>query len=110
MLYTYNGDRMNKDNIIVSVKKIDDIKLITSDTKYINMAIDKVDDNVISYFLSHGQEYRYSDELENAKGFIYTDYDSFKRAENKISKIISNMPKEINTIEKVRYLYISLGK
>jgi len=108
--YTYNGDNMNKGNIIVSVKNMNDIKNIDSDTKYINLCLDVVNLDVIEYFLLNGKNYLYSDSFDNKSGYIYANYDMFKEGEYLISKIINNMPNDLNDIEKVRYLYTCLGK
>ena len=46
---------MNKESIIVTIDSIKDIDKITSDTKYINISIDKVGSDVIDYFLINGK-------------------------------------------------------
>ena len=42
-----------------------DIENITDNTKYINLSINNVDVNVIDYFLLHGQNYMYTDTIDN---------------------------------------------
>ncbi len=101
---------MDKDSVIVSVKSIDDISKINSNTKYINICIDDVKMEVIDYFILHGQNYSYSDTINNRNGFIYVDYSMFKSGEAIIDSIIDGMPINLNDIEKVRYIYISLGR
>lgn len=101
---------MNNTDVIVSVNTIDDIKNVTGNTKYVNISIDSYDENVINYFLENGSHYSYSDSISGNNGFIYATYDMFKKGEKIINNIIDNMPFNLNDIEKVRYLYVSLGK
>lgn len=101
---------MSSTNVIVNINSIEDIGKISDDTKYINLSIDKVDTKVIDYFLLHGQNYMYADLIGDRCGFIYVSYDTFKRSEKCIDDIIDMMPSHITDIEKVRYIYIKLGK
>lgn len=101
---------MDSMGVIVCIKSINDLTKITNDTKYINISIDNCDVEVINYFLLHGQEYSYSDITITKQGFIYASYECFKEAEEKINSILNNMPSNLNTLEKVRYIYISLGR
>lgn len=101
---------MSSMNVIVNINSIEDIGKISDDTKYINLSIDKVDINVIDYFLLHGQNYMYAELIGDRCGFIYVSYDTFKRSEKCIDDIIDMMPSHITDIEKVRYIYIKLGK
>lgn len=110
MLYNYNGDSMNSTNVIISINNLKDIAKIDDSTKYINLPIDKVNINVVDYFLLHGQKYSYSDIIDSRNGFIYTSYDMLKNSERIIDEIIDEMPTNLNTLEKVRYLYIKLGQ
>ena len=101
---------MKSKNIIVNIKNMDDIKKIDDNTKYINISIDEVDNNVIDYFIVNGSNYSYSDVIGERSNFIYIDYDTFKRSEEIIKNIIDGIPSNLNEMEKVRYIYISLGK
>ena len=101
---------MNKGDIIITIDSIKDIEKINKNTKYINIAIDSVDMDVIDYFLLNGQDYLYSDRVNDNNGFIYIDYNTFKDSEKVIDNIIDNMPNNLSDIEKIRYIYISLGK
>ena len=67
-----------------------DIENITDNTKYINLSINIVDVNVIDYFLLHGQNYMYTDTIDNKNGFIYANYDMFKSGEAIIDNILNN--------------------
>ena len=100
---------MNKVSIS-SIREYSDINSIDKDTKYINIPIDKNNNDIVDYFLNNGREYTYSDIINDKNGFIYTSYDMFKVGEECISSIIKNMPNNLSDLEKVRYLYISLGK
>ena len=101
---------MNGNDVIVSVSSIKDIEKISSNTKYINITIDGASDDVISYFILNGQSYSYSDSVNGRNGFLYADYDMFKKGEDIISSIIDNMPSGLSKLEMVRYLYVSLGR
>ena len=101
---------MNTDNIIVNIKNIEDIEKISNVTKYINISIDNINNDVINYFLLNGKNYLYSDTINNNNGFIYSNYDMFKNGENIINTIICNVPNDLSDIEKIRYVYIYLGK
>lgn len=95
---------------ILNIHDKEDIKKITSDTKYVNVSINNVNMDIINYFLENGANYSYSDSIDNKNGFIYVDYDMFKEGESILNSIIDNMPNNLSEIEKIRYLYISLGK
>ena len=56
---------MNSTDVIVSINSMKDIENITDNTKYINLSINNVDVNVIDYFLLHGQNYMYTDTIDN---------------------------------------------
>lgn len=101
---------MNSGDIIVNIKNVKDIDNISSNTKYINIAIDCVHKEVIDYFLLNGSKYSYSDSIDGRNGFIYASYDMFKNSENIINNIIDNIPCNLSQLEMVRYIYIALGK
>jgi len=110
LCYTYNGDNMDRGDIIINIKNMDDVKNINDNTKYINLCLDKINIDVIDYFLLNGKDYLYSDSFNDKNGYIYTNYDMFKDGEALISKIINDMPNDLSDIEKLRYIYIYLGK
>ena len=97
-------------NSIVSINKEEDISKITKETKYINIPIDIVNNNINNYFLINGVDYSYSESINSKQGFIYTDYNMFKQGELLIDSIIKDIPQNLSDIEKVRYIYITLGK
>lgn len=101
---------MNDTNVIVSVNTMNDISSISSNTKYVNLSIDCFDKNIINYFLEYGKEYSYTDSISQKNGFIYATYSMFKNSEQIIEGIVNNLPSNLSDLEKVRYLYISLGK
>ena len=109
--YNYNGDSMNRESVILTIRNMKDIKkLDNSNIKYINIDIVNIDKEVISYLKDNGKNYLYAESIHNKNGYIYVDYDTFFIAENIINKIISNVPSDLNKIEIAKYLYISLGK
>jgi len=110
LLYNNYGDNMNKDSIIVDVKSMLDLKKINNNTKYINICIDNPDSNIIAFLIENGNNYSYSDLIDNKRGYIYTTYDTFVKAEDIINNIIANMPSSLSLLEKAKYLYIKLGK
>ena len=61
---------MNSTDVIVSINSMNDIENITDNTKYINLSINNVDVNVIDYFLLHGQNYMYTDTIDNKNDVI----------------------------------------
>jgi len=101
---------MSVKNIIVNIENIHDTKKIDSNTKYINIDISKVDNDVITYLLENGSKYSYSDTIDSKSNFIYVDYDTFKKSEYIIDGLLERIPSGLNDIEKVRYIYISLGR
>ena len=110
LCYNYYGDNMNSDYTIINISNIDDIKKIKSNTKYINIDLNKVSNEVIDFFLLNGVNYSYSDIIDDRQGFIYADFNMFKYGESLIDNIVDNMPCDLTELEKVRYIYISLGK
>mgnify|MGYP006916255911 CR=1 FL=1 len=101
---------MNKGNIIVTINNAKDIEKVGVDTKYVNLSIDNIDMAVIDYFLLNGKDYLYSDNINNINGFIYVNYNTFFNSEKVIDNIIDSMPTNLEIIEKIKYLYVSLGK
>lgn len=97
-------------NSIVSINKEEDITKITKETKYINISIDKVESNINNYFLVNGIDYSYSENINSKDGFIYADYNMFKKGELLIDSIIKSIPNYLSDVEKIRYIYITLGK
>lgn len=110
VLYNYYGDNMNSSDVIVNIKCIEDIGDITDNTKYINLSIDSINNDVIDYFLLNGKNYSYSDIIDGRNGFIYASYDMFRDGESIISNIVNSMPIGLTELEKVRYIYICLGR
>ena len=104
-------NRMNRENVILTIKNMEDVKKLNEDNvKYINLDIKNINADVINYLKNNGQNYLYSDLIDNKSGYIYVDYNTFFHAEERINNIISKIPVDLNQIEKAKYLYISLGK
>lgn len=99
---------MNRESIL-TVNSIEDIKN-NQEAKYLNINLDNYNKELIDYLIKYGQNYLYSEYINNINGYIYVDYDTFISGEKIISNIISNIPKNLNQIELAKYLYIKLGK
>jgi len=100
----------NTHSLVVAVSNIKDIAKIKENTKYINIDITNYDHDVIDYFIKNGENYLYSDIIENTKGYVYVTYEEFLKAENIINLIYANMPEDLNELEIAKYLYIAIGK
>lgn len=100
----------NTHSLVVSISSIKDIDKIKENTKYINIDITNCDHTVIDYFLKNGNNYLYSEVIDNTKGYSYVNYNDFYKAETIISAIYANMPNDLNKLEIARYLYVSIAK
>lgn len=100
----------NSSALIVSVSNLKDIANITENTKYINLDITNPNHEVIKYFISNGENYKYTDITESINGYNYVDYKTFLKAENMIDIIYAEMPNDLNELEMAKYLYVSLAK
>ena len=99
----------NKSSLIVSISNIKDIEKITKDTKYINIDITNYNHDIIAYFQEHGDNFMYSEKIENMIGYNYVSYNEFVKAENLIDMIYANMPRELTELEISKYLYTSIA-
>ena len=95
--------------LICNISDSKDLKKITRKTKYINLFLDKISNDVLSYFIENGSSLSYAESFTNISGYIYVDYDTFIKGETKIKEIIESMPKGLTDLEKIRYIYICLG-
>ena len=100
----------NKSSLIVSISKMSDIDKITKETKYINIDITNITEEIISYFIKNGSSFMYSDMIENNPGYTYVSYNDLVMAENIIDKIYNEMPNNLNELEAAKYLYIAIPK
>ena len=98
--------------IRMNITNMNDIKKLqnNSNIKYINIDIMHPNLEVIYYLIDHGQNYSYSEKIENKNGYIYVSHDIFKQSQLFILDIINNIPIELNELEISRYLYITIGK
>lgn len=94
---------------IVKLTNINDVSLLNEDIKYINIDIDTYDETLNNYLNQSGQNYMFSDYINGVYGYTYVDYETFSRSEYILNSIINDMPKNLNDIEKAKYLYVSLG-
>lgn len=102
----------DKSSIIMTITTMDDIKKIKANKniKYINLDLTKPNLEVIYYLVEHGQGYSYSDKVGDSRGYIYVDYEIFKKSELFILDIINSIPPDLNKLEIAKYLYITIGK
>ena len=96
----------------MNISSMDDIKKLekNKDIKYLNIDILNPDLEVIYYLIDHGQNYSFSDLIENKKGYIYVSHEVFKQSQLFILDIINHIPTSLTEIEMARYLYITIGK
>ena len=100
----------NNKSLIVHITSMTDLDKITSKTKYIGLDLTNFNNDVLSYFKNNGQNYFYSEIIDNHAGYIYVSYDEFIKAETVIDMIYANMPDNLTKLEIARYLYISIAK
>ena len=75
----------NTHALVLNVSSIKEIDKITEETRYINIDITYSNHDVINYFLKNGENFLYSEIIENDKGYIYVGFDDFYRAETIIN-------------------------
>ncbi len=98
---------MEKD--IVKLESINDISLLNNETRYININIDTYEEELNNYLLNSDNNYMYSEFFNNIPGYTYVDYETFSKGEYLIEEIINDIREDLNTIEKCKYIYTSLG-
>ena len=98
--------------IRMNIKTMEDINKLKEmkQVKYLNLDIMNPNLEVIYYLIDHGQNYSYSERIENQNGYIYVPHEIFKQSELFILDIINSIPTNLNEIEIARYLYITIGK
>lgn len=91
---------------------MEDIKILknTPSIKYINLNITSPNLEVIYYLLENGQNYKYTEKINDKRGYIYVPFEVFKKSENFILEVINNIPSNLNKLELARYFYITIGK
>lgn len=96
----------------MNITSMDDIKKLekNKDIKYLNIDIMNPDLEVIYHLIDHGQNYSYSDLINEQKGYIYVSHEIFKQSMIFILDIINHIPPTLTEIEIARYLYITIGK
>ena len=96
----------------MTIKNMDDIKKIkdNKDIKYLNIDIEEPNLEVLYYLLENGENYSYTEMINEIKGYIYVPYEIFKEGSLFIIDLISNIPNDLKPIELAKYLYINIGK
>lgn len=97
-------------SFVCRVSNIEDLKKVKKSTKYINLNIDNANGEVFSYFIENGRKFSYAESFSELNGYIYVDYNTFINGEVKIKSIIEGIPKGLSSLEKLRYIYIEIGK
>ncbi len=77
--------------------------------KYINIDINNPNQDIINYFLEHGQNYAYAETIGDKCGYIYVNHSMFTEAEQVKNNILESLPTNLSQLEQARYLYIRLG-
>lgn len=98
--------------IIMNITNMADIKKLKENPsiKYLNVDIMNPNLEVIYYLIDHGENYSYSEKIENQNGYIYVTHDIFKQSQLFILDIINSIPVNLDELEIARYLYITIGK
>ena len=112
LYYNYNGDSMkDREQLILNIKAPEDMdKLSNAESiKYVNIDITNPNKKIIDYLLTNGQDLSFSYTIENRPGYIYIDYETFRKGQILIEEIINNIPDSLTSLEKCKYLYIKLG-
>ena len=96
----------------MNITSMADIKNLekNKNIKYLNLDISTPDLEVIYYLIDNGQNYAYSDLIDNIPGYIYVSHDIFKQSMLFILDIINHIPTTFTELEIARYLYITIGK
>ena len=100
----------DRSQVMLNVSTLEDINKLNDNIKYINLDITNPNIDVINYFLENGQDYYYTDLINNKSNYIYVPYEIFKQAEIFILNIVEKVNLDLDKIEKAKYLYIELGK
>ena len=111
LVYNYNGDGMKSNtSLMCNIKNNDDLNSIDKLTKYLVIDVINSSNDVFSFLIEHGQNYFYAELIDDLKGFFFVNYNTFIKGEYQIKKIIEGLNSEFNDLEKLRYIYINLGK
>lgn len=97
-------------SVIQDLENLSDCKNLDNNTKYVTIDITNVNTDVISHLQNKGKNLLITDRINEKRGFVFVDYNTFLIAQNIIDEILNNMPKSLSKLEIARYLYISLGK
>ena len=102
----------DKSQLIMNITNMDDIKKLETnkDIKYLNIDIMNPNLEVVYYLIDHGENYSYSDLIDNQRGYIYVPHEIFKKSMLFILDIIKQIPTTLTELEIARYLYITIGK
>ena len=97
-------------SLICNVKSKKDLDNIGNSTKYLVIDVINSSNDIFTYLIEHGQKYFYAELIDDLKGFFFVNYNTFIKGEFQIKKIIEGLNTNFTELEKLRYIYISLGK
>jgi len=102
----------DRQELILSLNNIEDIKKLeeNKNIKYINIDITNPNKEIIDYLIKNGENLLYAEIINHQKGYIYIDYNSFKKGQIILEEIIKTIPKNLTKLEISKYLYITLGR
>ena len=100
----------NSTTLVCNISSVKDLQKLDNFTKYINIDVIHSGNDVFTYLIDNGQKYLYSELVDDIKGFFYVDYDTFIKGEVQVKNIIEGIDDNFSDLEKLRYIYITLGK
>lgn len=91
---------------------MEDIKVLKKapTVKYINLNLTSPNLEVIYYLLENGENYSYSEIINDKRGYIYVPFEMFKKSQLFILDVINSIPPNLTKLEVARYFYITIGK
>jgi len=96
---------------MISVFDIEDLSKLKDNKnfKYINIDITNPNKKIIDYLLTNGQDLLFTNIINDHPGYIYIDYENFKKGQLLINELIKSIPDNFNDLEKCKYIYVKLG-
>ena len=101
----------DKERLKLSIKSIEDLEKLkeNKECKYVNIDITNPNPKIIDYLLTNGKNLSYTSMIEEKAGYIYIDYETFRKGQLLINEIIKSIPTNLTKLEKCKYLYVKLG-
>ena len=101
----------DKGQLMMNISTFEDLEALRENksVKYINLDISNPNKKIIDYLLENGLNLSYSDMINKKPGYIFVDYEIFKKGQLLINELIKSIPINLNDLEKCKYLYVKLG-